>query len=122
LDIAFSLKDARRARAEKQGEPKHFEHTDGKVYDLPVELPFTFSEALLEAKWREAVAILLNGQAESFFAVEPALTNEDLQAFAEGISEVYVGGTPGESPASRSRSTNTGQSSRPRSKRSTTKT
>lgn len=121
MDIAFSMDDARRARAEKQGEPKHFE-LGGKIYDLPVELPFAFSEALVGGEWRKGIAILLNGQADAFFDVDPPLTNEDLQAFAEGISEVYTGGEPGESTASRSRSSSTGKSSRPRSKATTTKT
>jgi hypothetical protein len=119
MDIAFSLDDARRARAEKQGEPKHFEF-GGQTFDLPVELPFAFSEALTEGNWRKAVESLLNGQTEAFFGVEPPLTNDDLQAFAEGITEVYVGATPGESLASASRSSSTGRSSRPRSKRTTT--
>jgi hypothetical protein len=121
MDIAFSMDDARRARAEKQGEPKHFEF-GGEIFDLPAELPFTFSEALVGGEWRKGIAILLNGQADAFFDVDPPITNEDLQAFAEGISDVYTGEKPGESTASHSRSATTGKSSRPRSKRTTTKT
>lgn len=119
MEYAFSMDDARRARAEQQGEPKHFEW-GGESYDLPIELPFAFSEALAEGKWRVAVTVLLNGRADAFFEVEPPLTNEDLQVFAEGIAEVYTGDTPGESSASRSRSGSTTKSSRPRSKRTTT--
>ena len=119
MELAFSLDDARRARAEKQGEPKHFEF-GGQTFDLPVELPFTFSEKLLAGEWREAITILLDGQTDAFFAVEPPVSTDDLQAFAEGIAEVYVGASPGESSASRSRSRNTGKSSRPRSKRTST--
>jgi hypothetical protein len=118
LDIAFSLDDARRARAEKQGDPKHFEF-GGRTFDLPAELPFEFSEALSLADWRKAISVLLDGQAEAFFAVQPPVTNDDLQEFAQGIADVYVGGSPGESPASRSRSKPTSKSSRPRSKRTT---
>lgn len=118
MDIAFSLDDARRARAEKQGEPKQFEF-GGRVFDLPVELPFTFSESLMAGEWRTAIATLLDGQADEFFNVKPPVTTDDLQAFAEGIAEIYVGTPPGESPASRSRSKPTSRSSRPRSKRTT---
>lgn len=120
-DIAFSLDDARRARAEKKQDPKHFEF-GGQTFDLPVELPFVFSEALARADWRTAIKVLLDGQAEAFFDVQPPLTNDDLTEFAQGIADVYTGGSPGESPASRSRSSGTGRSSRPRSKASTKKT
>ena len=81
MDIAFSMDDARRARAEKQGEPKHFEF-GGQTFDLPVELPFSFSEALALGEWRKGLGVLLNGQADAFFNVDPPLTNEDLPAFA----------------------------------------
>jgi len=118
LEYAFSLDDARRARAEKQGEPKMFEF-GGESFELPVELPFTFSEALATGQWRDAISALLNGQADAFFAVDPPVTNEDLQQFAMDIADVYLGGSPGESPASRSRSKSTSRSSRPRSKGST---
>lgn len=118
MDIAFSLDEARRARAEKQGEPKHFEF-GGNTFDLPVELPFAFSEALATGQWRTAIMELLNGQAEAFFAVEPPVSNDDLTEFATQIAEMYVGTSPGESSASRSRSKPTSKSSRPRSKRTT---
>lgn len=119
MEYAFSMDDARRARAEKQGEPKHFEF-GGQAFELPVEMPFAFSEALAEGQWRKAVTVLLDGQADTFFGVEPPITNEDLQVFAEGIAEIYTGAAPGESSASRSRSGSTTKSSRPRSKRTTT--
>ena len=120
-DIAFSLDEARRARAEKHGEAKRFEF-GGETFELPNELPFTFSEALVQADWRKAITGLLNGQAEAFFSVDPPLTNDDLQEFATRVAEVYTGRQPGESPASRSGLKSTSKSSRPRSKRSTTST
>lgn len=119
MEYAFSMDAARKARAEKKGDPKSFEF-GGEAFDLPVELPFSFSEALAEGKWRDAINAVLNGQAERFFAVEPPITNEDLVEFATQLSELYVGEEPGESSASRSRSKPTGKSSRPRSSRSTT--
>lgn len=117
-DIAFSLDEARRARAEKQGPAKRFEF-GGKRFTLPPEIPFSFSDALARGDWRGGISALLDGQADQFFAVEPPVTNDDLEEFAKRIADVYTGRSPGESSASRSSSKRTTKGSRQRSSAST---
>jgi hypothetical protein len=122
----------KRARAEAQKEPNEFVF-GGKVFTLPFEMPLDFLEALLDVeslakgkgglkvsdlpKLRNLLAPVLDGQAEEFFALHPAV--EDYVAIIESIGEMYVGASAGESSASGSSSKTTMKSSRQPSRKST---
>lgn len=114
----IDLNAARRARAEKAGEAHTITFGDPEVvYELPREAPFDFAEALATQDVRKALTVLLNGQADAFFAASPSL--DDMTELMNGLGEMYAGLQAGESRASGTSSSRTSKSSRPRSKSST---
>jgi hypothetical protein len=81
----IDLDGARAARSESQPVTLKF---GGKDFDLPGELPIMFAELATQNKMQEALQALLGSkQSEDFFALNPSV--QDLEAFANAISEVY---------------------------------
>lgn len=116
----IDLNAARRARSETYGEPNTLTFGEPEeTVELPHELPYEFAEKLMAQDFRAAVTVVLNGRSEAFFDWAPSV--QDLEEFANQISEAYTGREPGESSASRSTSKATsGSSRRPSSKRTRT--
>jgi hypothetical protein len=114
----IDLNAARRARAEKQAEPKTVTFGDPEqTVELPQEASFEFAEALQAGDVRQAITLVLNGHAEAFFAATPSL--DDVKTFLEGLGDMYAGLEAGESPASGSSSKRGTKSSRQPSRGST---
>lgn len=117
----LDLNAARAARAEATAEPRSFEFGEpAQRFNLPQELPFEVAEAMTAGDVRSVMDLLLNGQAEGFWALKP--TVPDLVRLTEWISEEYTGEELGEPSASSSPSEGDGESTRQPSEASTTST
>jgi hypothetical protein len=131
--MKIDLDALKRARIEAEEEP-HELVFGGKTFTLPPvrEVPVEFLEALDDAgkstdggilkvkdlgKLRNIMRPVLNGQADEFFACMPSAA--DYAAAIQGLSDLYIGGAPGEAEASGSSSKNTGKTLRQPSRKST---
>lgn len=87
---------ARRARAEVTGE-RHTWTVNGETLELPVELPYTFAEHLVERDFRSAITDLV-GKEKAGELLASGLTTADIYEFCDQIAKLYAGsGSRGES-------------------------
>lgn len=82
----IDLDRARKARAEKNGEPVTL-RLGGKDFALPAEMPIEFALQAAEGEMRNAIAALLGDQVDAFFAMQPSLG--DFAELAEQAGAVY---------------------------------
>jgi len=100
----INLDAARAERAEHKGEPP-FIVLEGETYELPLELPTAFVEAVVEERLRDGLVILLGKDAVEAIEAVTSMSVEDWEVLADGIGEAYgVQGGLGNLPASTSHS------------------
>jgi hypothetical protein len=109
----FDMDQAAAARLEERGSESHSVVFHGVTFTCPPEMPIEAAEALTEADHRAFMRVMLNGQADKFFELQPSV--DDMKALVEWVSEVYLpGSTPGESkPPSTTSRTGSTKSRRP---------
>ena len=96
--MEINLDAARAARAEANGEHNTVTF-GGQVFDLPVECPYTFAEALNRDDPQAMLHALLGADdAARFLALGP--TVPDLTELVVGVARVYGLGAEGNSAAS----------------------
>lgn len=84
----IDLDAARAARAEVAGEQAApVIKFGGRDFRLPNEMPFEFAELCHDGKIRDGLVVLLNGQADDFFALQPTLG--DIETLANGVAGLY---------------------------------
>lgn len=100
----INLDAARAERAKQKGEPP-FIVLEGQRFDLPLELPTAFIEAVVEERLREGLIILLGEESVKAIEGTTSMSVEDWEVLANGVSEAYgIQGGLGNSPASTSSS------------------
>lgn len=110
--MEFDLDAVRAARAEKKQEPRTVMF-GGRQFTMAAELPYNFTALTDDA----ALDILFGDDADAFRALGPS--TQDMQDLMLGILPFYGFGNLGESPASRSSSSNGSKPLRRTSKRTT---
>lgn len=100
----INLDAARAERAAQKGEPPVF-ILEGNTYELPIELPVAFVEAVVEERLKEALEVLIGKAATEALEASTSMSVEDWEVLANGISEAYgIQGGLGNLPASTSSS------------------
>lgn len=90
LDLNKKREERKKARVaaneNKPEQPKRVKLNDLTV-TLPQELPARFAMALADRDLEEAIAILFGEKAATFWEQEPSM--DDVNALAEGVTELY---------------------------------
>lgn len=114
----IDLDQAKLARAEARGDTRNEVVFGGRSFKLPPELPYDFAEFVSEGKYREGLAVLMDGDSQEFFETKPTL--EDLEEFTTSLVKMYTGRAEGESSASSGSSRKTTRKRKPPTGESTT--
>lgn len=100
----INLDAARAERAKQKGEPPYI-ILEGERYELPIELPTAFIEAVVEERLRDGLVVILGEEAVKAIEAVTSMSVEDWEELANGISEAYgIQGGLGNLPASTSSS------------------